>query len=65
MTTCLGRTVRLGYGVCLSWAFVKLCVCPSFPFRIEGRTWVVIVIIPDHCLSIYLLSLIRDSDMIW
>ena len=26
---------------------------PSFPFGIEGRIWVVIVLIPDHCLSIY------------
>ena len=39
---------------CLSWALVKFCVCPSFPFGIEGRMWVVIVLIPDHCLSIYL-----------
>ena len=28
-------------------------VCPSFPFGIEGRMWVVIVFIPEHCLSIY------------
>ena len=30
------------------------CVCPSFPFGIEGGMWDVIVLIPDHCLSIYL-----------
>ena len=29
------------------------CVRPSFPFSIEGRAWVVIVLIPEHCLSIY------------
>ena len=28
-------------------------VCVLFPFGIEGRVWVVIVLIPDHCLSIY------------
>ena len=33
-------------------AFVKFCVCPSFPFGIEGMVWDVIVLIPDHCLSI-------------
>ena len=38
---------------CLSWAFVKFCVCPSFYFGIGVRMWVVIVLIPDHCLSIY------------
>ena len=32
--------------------FVKFCVCPSFPPGIEGRMWNVIVLIPDHCLSI-------------
>ena len=34
--------------------FVRFCVCPSFPLGIEGGMWVVIVLIPDHCLSIYL-----------
>ena len=29
-------------------------MCPSFPFSTEGGTWDVIVLIPDHCLSIYL-----------
>ena len=33
----------------LSWALVKFCVCLSFPFGM----WGVIVLIPDHCLSIY------------
>ena len=44
MTTCM----------CLSYALVKFCACPSFPFGIEGGMWDVIVLIPDHCLSIYL-----------
>ena len=30
-----------------------LCVCPSFPFGIEGGIWDVIVFIPDHCLPVY------------
>ena len=38
---------------CLSWALVKFCVCPSFPFGIEGGMWDVIALIPDHCLSIH------------
>ena len=33
--------------------FVKFCVCPSFPFGIEGGMWDVIVLILDHCLSVY------------
>ena len=51
------RAVHSVYCACLSWAFVKFCVCPSFPFGIEGRMWVVIVLIPDHYLSIYFTSL--------
>ena len=53
MTTCLGKSCSSGYCACLSWAFVIFCVCPSFPFGIEGRMWVVIVLIPNHCLSIF------------
>ena len=49
----LERAVHSVYCACLSWAFVKFCVCPSFPFGIEGRMCVVIILIPDHCLSIY------------
>ena len=40
--------MRVFVGVCQI-----LCVRPSFPFGIEGRMWVVIVLIPDHCLSVY------------
>ena len=50
MTTCLGKSYSFGL---LSWALVKFCVCPSFSFGIEGGMWDVIVLIPDHCLSIY------------
>ena len=32
-------------------------VCPSFPFGIEGGMWVVIVLIPDHCHSIYFIRM--------
>ena len=38
---------------CLTWALVKFYVCLSFPFGIKGRMRDVIVLIPDHCLSIY------------
>ena len=37
--------------------FVKFCECPSFSSGIEDRTWVVIVLISDHCLSIYFVFL--------
>ena len=34
---------------CLS----NFCVCPSFPFGLEGGMWDVIILIPVHCLSVY------------
>ena len=53
MTTCLGKSFLFGL-LCVSFvAFVKFCVCPSFPFGIEGRMWVATVLIPGHCLFIY------------
>ena len=52
MTTCLGKSCSFGL-VCVSVMNVyKISVSPSFPFGIEGGMWDVIVLIPDHCLSI-------------
>ena len=47
------RAVHSVNYMCLSWALVECCVCPSFPFGIEGGMWDVTELIPDHCLSIY------------
>ena len=54
MTTCWIKDVHSVNCMCLSWALVKFCMCLSFPFGIEGGMWDVIVLIPDHCLYIYL-----------
>ena len=53
MTTCLGNSCLFAL---LFVSFVGICqiVCVSFfPIGIEGKMRVVIVLIPDHCLSIY------------
>ena len=47
------RAVHSVTCTCLSWALIKFCVFPSFPFGIVGGVWDVIVFIPDHCLSTY------------
>ena len=47
------RAVRSICCACLSCAFVNFRVCPSFPFGVEVGMWDVIILIPDHCLSIY------------
>ena len=51
------RAVHLVNCTCLSWELVKFCVCPSFPYGIEGGMWDLIVLIPDHCLSDHCLSI--------
>ena len=53
MTTCLGKSCSFGYCTCLLSALLKFCVCTSSSCGIEGGIWDVIVLIPDHCLSIY------------
>ena len=47
------RAVHSVYCACLSLTFITCCMCPSFPFGIGVGMWDVIVLIPDHCLSIY------------
>ena len=54
MNTCLGKSCSFGL-LCVSYVGVDHILCVSiFPFGIEGGMWDVIVLIPDHCLSIYL-----------
>ena len=38
------------------------CVCP-FPVRFEGGMWDLIVLIPDHCNSVYLKNLDPSKKM--
>ena len=58
MTTSLGKNCLFGL-LCVSFVgFVRLCVCPSFPFGIEGRMWNVIVLNPDLSLSIYFVHML-------
>ena len=70
MTFCLGKNCSIGL-LCVSFinisqflwrndAFVNVyqfCMCPSFPFGVESGTRYVIVLIPDHCLSLFTLHL--------
>ena len=35
---------------------LSLCVCASFLFGFESGMWDLIVLIPDHCLSIYFIT---------
>ena len=49
----LGRAVHSVYRACLSERLSN-CVCVLLSlFGIEDRMWVVIVLNPDHCLSIF------------
>ena len=53
MATCLGKCYSFGLQ-CVSFRErLSVCVCSSFSFSFEGGMWDLIVVIPDHCLSIY------------
>ena len=52
MTSCLGKSCSFGL-LCLCFMGVcQILYVSFFPFGAEGRMWDVIVLIPDHCLSI-------------
>ena len=66
MTTCLGKRCLFsvlcayfvngmcGVCVCVCVCCVCVCVCVCFHFGFEGEMYDLIVLIPDHHLSIYL-----------
>ena len=53
MTTCLGKCCSFGLLLVSFVNVYQFCVCPSFPFGFKGGMWDMIVLVPDHCLSIY------------
>ena len=50
---CSPENRKRGFHVYVSRKLLSNFVYPSLPFGIEGGVWDVIVLIPDHCLSIY------------
>ena len=62
MTTCLGKSCSFGLP-CMSFMNIyQFYVHLSFGF--EGRMWDVIVLILDHCLSIYFSYIERSKKML-
>ena len=54
MTACMGKNCSFGL---LYMSIVNVCeLVSSFPFGFDGGMWVLIVLIPDRCLSIYFIS---------
>ena len=45
------RELFIRFTVLVFRARLSICVCPSFPFGLEGRMWDLVVLIPDCCLS--------------
>ena len=42
---------------------LSFCEC-AFPFGFEGGMWDSIVLVPDHCLSFYVLSKVKPRSVI-
>ena len=54
MATCLGKKLFIRFAVrVFRECFFSVCRCSSFLFDFEGGMSDLIILIPDHCLSIY------------
>ena len=51
MTTVWERVVNSVYSACLT-RMLSVSVCSFYPFGFEDGMWDLIILIPDHCLSI-------------
>ena len=51
MTTSLRKSCSFGL-LCLSFMNVYQFLCASFPFGFKGGMWDLIVLVPDHYLSL-------------
>ena len=64
MITCLGKSCSFDSFSLLRVSYVNVyqfvCVWASFPSGFEGGVWHLIVLIPDHCLSIYFTETLRS-----
>ena len=43
--------------MCVFRERLSIFMCASFPFGFEGGMWGLIVLVPDHCLSLYFSSI--------
>ena len=46
----------------MSFVNVYQCVCVCFPFGLAGGMWDLIVLVPDHCLSLLFLKEILKTN---
>ena len=53
MTICLGKSSPFGLLCVFREHLSFFYLYPSFPFSFEGEMWDLIVLIPNHCLSVY------------
>ena len=51
--------IRFIWSVFLLTFYLFVCVCASFSFGFECAMWDLVVLIPDHCLSIYFVHRIQ------
>ena len=54
MATYLGKSCSFGLPVGAFHKLLSIYVINYFPFGFEGNIWDLIVSVPDHCLSFYL-----------
>ena len=55
MLLLFGKEVFIRFTVCVLRGRLSICECASLPFGLGGGMWDLIVLVPDHCLSLCLL----------
>ena len=60
MTTYLGKSCSFFFAANAFRKLSSIHVFSYFPFGFEGRTWDLIVSVPDHCLSFYFSLLLKE-----
>ena len=56
MAICWERAVPFAFHLCCFYSSAVLIVGVPFPFGVWGRIWTLIVLVPDYCLFIYLVT---------
>ena len=65
MATDLRKILFIRFSVHAFRECSSICACASFLFDFEGGMWGLIVLVPDHCLSLYFTLSLSHSIAKW
>ena len=67
LSTCndhlFGTELLIRFTACAFRKLLSINIFSYFPFGFEGRMWDLIVSVPDHCLSFYLVGMVAPGHI--